>query len=96
MSKVIDSIRGDPKKMLWELDKIVKEKTKNSPMDLFIEKDKFGRTKFILKEKVKGEDKLDEKIVEYFNAHPSERKKLLLEIKGGKVKEIRERKGRFY
>ncbi|NVM56008.1 MAG: hypothetical protein HWN66_20085 [Candidatus Helarchaeota archaeon] len=90
MQKIIKTLGEDPKEMLKKLGEVVKKKTADSPLDLFIERDKFGKTKFILKQKVVGEDALDSKIIEYFNAHPSERKKLLQEIKGGKIKEIKE------
>lgn len=92
--KVIASIRKDAREMLLNLEKIVKQKTKDASLDLFIEKDRFGRTKFILQEKVKSEGELDEKIMEYLNAEPIAKKKLLQEIKKKdstiKVKEIKE------
>lgn len=80
MQKIIETLGGDKRKMLRELDKLVKKKTDDSPLDLFVEKDLFGQTKFILKPKLELDNELDEKVLEYFQAHPSERKKLLKEI----------------
>jgi len=89
MQKVIGGIEKDARQMLRDLDKVVREKTKNSPLDLFTEKDEFGKTKFILKEKVEGEDEVDEQILNYLRAEPSTRKRLLKEIKKKNIMKVK-------
>lgn len=78
MQKIIETLGGDPRQMLRELEKVVKEKTEDSKFDLLVEKDEQGRTRFRLEEKVKGED--DKQILEYLNADPKAKKELLKEI----------------
>lgn len=47
----------DPAQVIQDLDKEVEEKSKDMPCDIFIERDEWGKVKFILKEKVEKTDK---------------------------------------
>ena len=54
--RIVASLGRDPAEVMAELDKVIKEKSKEMPVDLEIERDEWGRVKFIIKEKKKEEE----------------------------------------
>ena len=54
--QIVGSLGRDPAEMMAELEKTIEEERKEMPYDLEIEKDRFGRIKFIITEKKKEED----------------------------------------
>lgn len=55
---VIDTIgKKDVAKIMQDLDKTVEEKSKDMDCEILVEKDEFGKTKFVIREKVKDNEK---------------------------------------
>jgi len=66
---------------LKQIDDEVEKKNKDLPIDLKVEKDKFGKTVFSIEEKKTEEEELDTKILDYLKADkPEVRIKILKEI----------------
>ena len=75
--RIVASLGRDPAEVMAELDKVIKEKSKEMPVDLEIERDDWGRVKFIIKEKKEGLTKDD---IDFLKKNPDIIREILSSI----------------